>query len=127
MQYNWVDANPGDGTLFYRIRAVSLDASIQFSAIVKVALQTSMGGYTVYPNPVTDNIIGLQLKQLGKGTYQTRLLNQNGQVLHQQLIQYNGGTVANSIAPNTQLAAGQYQLQIISPDKTVTLLPVMVQ
>ena len=74
----------------------------------------------VYPNPVSNNIIGLQMNSLEAGLYAVRLINLTGEIITTTTIQYPGGQFTGTIAPPVYLPAGNYHLQIVNPGKRIT-------
>ena len=115
--YNWLDENAVPGNNFYRIKIIETNGQIKYSTIVKVAIDKTAGGITIYPNPVKNNTIILQFNNQKAGAYQIQLINNTGQVMYKNTIQNNGGSSTGSINLPARLAAGIYQLEIISPDK----------
>lgn len=76
---------------------------------------TTMGAIkliTVYPNPITDNNITLQLNDLSKGNYTLILSNKLGQHIYTRIIEHSGGSATKTIALIKGLATGIYQLNI---------------
>ena len=125
--YNWLDAAPALGTYYYRIRSLSYNDVLGYSNTVKVKLNRSTPAMYVFPNPVTENTIHLQMNGLVKGEYRVSLLNNLGQLVHSNLVNHVGGTATETIKVNNQLSKGAYQLRITSPDKKITTLKVIVQ
>lgn len=80
----------------------------------------------VFPNPVTNNNIQLQLNSAAPGKYSARLFNSIGQLVNTEILPHAGGTATKVIAPVSQLNNGNYQLEITSPDKKITVIKVFV-
>ncbi|MEO6229183.1 MAG: YDG domain-containing protein [Ferruginibacter sp.] len=123
--YSWLDVHPVTGDNYFRIVSIDQNGKRAFSRIVKVKIGKLSAGFTIYPNPVIGNTIGVQFNNMPAGKYKARLLNNLGQVLLIQSIEYAGGNSIQNITPTNTLAKGIYQLEIINPDKTNTTLKVI--
>jgi hypothetical protein len=66
----------------------------------------------VYPNPVKDQQIHIQLTGIEKGTYTLRLINSQGQLVQKQSLIYDGITNNIVIPLNNKLVTGIYYLQM---------------
>ncbi len=122
--YNWLDVSPVTGSNFYRIRNVDMDGSFQYSKIVEVKIDKTKSGFSVYPNPVTNNTIGLQMNNQPKGDYTLRLVNMAGQVLFTKSIYHPGGNTMEKIYTNTQLSKGVYKLELTDAKNTMGVVNV---
>jgi hypothetical protein len=125
--YNWLDLNSIKGDNFYRIKSVSLNGSIEYSKIVKVSLGKNKTGVSVYPNPVKDGVIGLQLSNAPAGTYTIILLNNAGQVVEKSTLKHAGGNASETIKPNNYLSAGNYNLEVSGPGNYRQVIKVLVE
>ncbi len=125
--YSWLDVQATAGDNYYRIKSISNRGSFEYSSIVKVAITKPGAGFTVYPNPVTDGNINLQINNLPAGIYTVRLLNNAGQVMIEKVITHISGNVINSIKPATTLVNGTYLLEINGPENKQTVIKVLVQ
>jgi len=94
--------------------------------VAKVKIRKSTPSIYVAPNPVTDNIIYLQMNNLPEGVYKVRLLNNLGQVILRNLISHAPGTATEAIRPQNKLVPGIYQVEVIAPAKEVHKLKVIV-
>lgn len=123
--YTVTDDQATEGDNFYRIKALSLDGSIQLSEIVKVAAITNTSGISIYT--IEKNTIRLQFKDCTKGKYSVVLIGSNG--AQQKMSDVNiadGNEAVNLELPVT--AAGNYYIKILKPDHTtitkqLTLIP----
>jgi hypothetical protein len=79
----------------------------------------------IYPNPITDGMIHLQLMNMPEGKYKIRLLNKLGQLIVQKQITHAGGNATELIKWDYNLAHGMYQLEVTNPDGTVKDLNVL--
>jgi hypothetical protein len=124
--YNWLDLKPVTGDNFYRIRSISKDGKTEYSKIVKVAIAKVKSGFAVFPNPVADGLIGLQMNNIPAGIYTVRVINSNGQVLSKEVINHMGGNATKTIAAASTMISGSYQLEITGTDNKINILRIMV-
>ena len=80
----------------------------------------------VFPNPVTNSTIQLQLNKAIAGVYATSLYGNNGQVINSEIINHAGGTATKMIQPKQRLTNGAYQLKVTDPAGIATVIKVIV-
>lgn len=124
--YNWLDVKTMPGDNFYRIRSISKDGKTTYSRIVKVTLGKGKTGFMVFPNPVADGMIGLQMSNIPAGKYTVRILNSDGKLVGREMISHPGGNSTQTITSAAQLISGTYQLEIIGEDNKVNILRLLV-
>ncbi|UEG49487.1 hypothetical protein LK994_12670 [Ferruginibacter lapsinanis] len=110
----WLDTKPLVGNNFYRVYGVGAGGQTFSSNIVKVTL--AKPALSVYPNPVTNGLIGVQLTNMPKGSYQVVVINSQGQKITARTINHAGGNGTEKIPLTTVKTKGIYQVQIIQPD-----------
>ncbi len=110
--YSFFDANPNSGVNYYRLKLIDKDASIKYSIIVKVNLTGKHDAIRVYPNPVVQKQITLQLSNLAKGKYEMILYNTAGQAVYKKEILHEGGSVSKVISLPAILSKGLYHVQV---------------
>lgn len=118
--YSWFDLNAAKGDHYYRIRAVNAAGTVVYSSIVKVNIsETPMNAeqISIYPNPVQNNKVSLQIGSLENGVYVIQVLNINGQVVKRLTISHTGGDFRYNFFLDNNLPAGKYQLQLIGSRK----------
>ena len=71
-------------------------------------------GIRIVPNPIKDQQVNIQFDKVGKGLYTLRFINQGGQQVLRQAIDYDGITPNKRITLDKQLPAGIYYLQLLS-------------
>jgi hypothetical protein len=125
--YSWADLHPATGIYYYRIRSIGLYGAVAYSETVKVKMVKSASGMYVFPNPVTDQKINLQINKAVQGIYTVKVLNAGGQQLMQQNILHPGGSAIHTITSGRQLASGAYELEVMGPDKKKTVIKILVQ
>jgi hypothetical protein len=123
--YHWLDKNPASGFNYYRIRSVDLDGKTSVTQTVKVKIETAIGNISVYPNPIANGIVNLQLGNQPEGVYNLRLLNPVGQVLLTKKINHTGGNHTEKINWDNSLPRGMYTLEISNAQTGVKIIKVM--
>ncbi len=124
--YNSLDALPLPRNNFYRIKSIDKDGTAGYSSIVKIVAGKEKAGFAVYPNPVTDGNITLQLSNLPAGVYTARLFNLSGVLITKDVINHPGGTSVKVIRPKTLPASGTYQLEITGMDGKASVIKILV-
>jgi hypothetical protein len=59
--YKWLDLNPVNGDHFYRIRCIGQNGDARYSNIVKVKIGCRYASISIYPNPIIDHKMNMQL------------------------------------------------------------------
>lgn len=126
VNYNGLDVSPAPGEYYYRIKSVSKMGVIAYSDAVKVKVVKSSPELYVFPNPVTNGVIQLQLNKAATGIYSTYLYNGNGQLLNTAFINHAGGTATKTIQQKQGLTSGTYQLNVTAPDGQMTIIKVVI-
>ena len=117
--YNWYDGNPSPGNNFYRIRSVGKTGAIVYSEIMRISLGKGAATVSVYPNPVKQEVLGLQMSNLEKGKYTIRLINQLGQQVYTKVIEHAGGSASHTLQIGT-LSKGMYRLEVKGKNAHIT-------
>jgi hypothetical protein len=118
--------SPAPGEYYYRIKSTSHNGIVTYSDVVKVKVMKASPELYVFPNPVTNNIIQLQLNKAVAGVYTTALYSNSGQLINTEIISHTGGTATKTIQPKQRLTAGTYQLMVAAPDGRMSMIKVVV-
>ena len=110
-KYIFQDANPNSGSNLYRLRLIDQNAAPKYSLIVKVDLTGKHSAVAIYPNPVFQQAITLQVNDMNRGNYALELYNQAGQLVYTKTIHHEGGSVTRSISLPAGLAKGVYSVR----------------
>lgn len=121
--YNDTDANVTGASNYYRIKIVSLDGKASYTQVVKVTNAGATGSISVFPNPIKDGIIHLELNNQPSGIYKIKLYNSIGQVIVSQNISHTEGS-SKEIINCQNLSKGIYQLEVNKPDGKVEVIKV---
>jgi trimeric autotransporter adhesin len=125
--YTWLDLSPLPGAYYYRIKCIGKNGVVAYSNVAKVTVIKSAPAMFVFPNPVTSNIIRLQMNKMSAGVYETVLLSEDGKVINRSRISHTGGTATETISPKAALPNGNYKIEVTGPDMKRTILKIMVQ
>jgi len=111
--YAMVDAQPINGTNYYRLEQVDKDGKITYSSIVSIKnIRSKWASINIYPNPVKNNL-QINIDALVNSQITLKVIDIYGR----QLIQssYNIATSASVInIPIHQLNAGVYYVQLLN-------------
>ncbi|MEP6948154.1 MAG: ice-binding family protein [Ginsengibacter sp.] len=112
--YSWLDTQAIAGYNYYRIKSVSINGEIKYSAVVKVAITKIKGSpsIAVYPNPETGNRISVLFVNIGKGTYTLQLFNAALQLVGIKTILHTATASSESFEIKGKLAKGMYDLKL---------------
>lgn len=124
--FNYTDVEPTAGIYYYRIKAVNEYGAYEYSDIAKVKVAKTKTQMYVYPNPVINGMIGLQMGKAAAGTYNVRLLNTNGQAILSKQLQHSAGTNTEYISYSQSLGKGTYQLEVTGTDKKKNIVAVVI-
>ena len=113
--YSYQDAQPGTAEKYYRVKAVGNAGEVKYSSIVKVNALTLKGSITMYPNPVSLPVATLKMTNIEKGKYTIVVYDQAGKLIKTLQFTHPGGSLNHSLNFD-RLAAGIYQLQVISTE-----------
>src|SRR5204863_3339984 len=80
--YTWFDPSPVKGDNFYRLKSVDKNGTVQFSSIIKITLGVAEGSIKVFPNPVVDKTISIQLNNVPAGDYTFSLYSVTGKRIY---------------------------------------------
>lgn len=125
--YGFTDVQPVQGNNFYRIRSIGINGSVQYSQVVKVNIGKGQQSVVIYPNPVQNGIVGLQMNNMPKGNYQVRITNAAGQLVYQQAISHQGGSATETLAAGNMIVKGVYQLELLSPDQSKSTIKLIAE
>lgn len=88
-------------------------------------LDKAIGTISVYPNPITNGVVNLQMGNQPEGVYGLRLLNPVGQVFLSKKIEHAGGNYTEKINWYYKMARGMYQLEVTKPGGEVHLIKLL--
>lgn len=125
--YDYMDERPLASDNYYRVKAISTNGQLQYSAIVKVAAIKEQPSIVVTPNPVTDGKIQVQFINQPAGEYQLQLANSAGQTVYRGRVSLNQPVFIKSLETGESLASGIYQLKVLGANGFQVVLPVYIK
>jgi len=123
--YSWLDVQAAEGYNYYRIKSVDVNGKAEYSKVVKVFIGTPRKAITVYPNPVTDGVIHLQLPGQPSGSYDVRLIDNAGQVISSKQILHTENINDETLLIDKRVAHGIYQLEVTPPDNKMISIKII--
>ncbi len=114
--YNLIDKNPLSGTSYYRLKQVDNDSKTAYSKSVSVNFgEKNTATLDIFPNPTTQDNIGLALYGEKEENYNISISNMEGKVIFSQNIKTDvSGTYKATLATQTNLAQGVYVMKVVS-------------
>lgn len=109
--YEWLDRQPYSGRNYYRIKAINIDRSVQYSNIVSVNTGKKEAAISIYPTIVSNGQFNLRLENANQGTYRISVINMSGQQVFAQTMAHTGGSSVQTINLPAMLS-GVYRLKI---------------
>jgi hypothetical protein len=125
--YTWLHSDVKYGDHYYKIRTIDRDGEIYYSKTVMVKMQQSEEGrFVVYPNPVVNREMHLQVFNKPAGRYVVELFNSSGVKVATRNFQHSGGNT-EWIIKSDKLAAGNYQIVIKGPAESKSTQKLLLQ
>jgi len=112
-KYSWDDNNREYRLAYYRIKAISLDGSANYTSILPVSGKHTGQSLLISPNPVVDGNLIMVINAIPAGKYNLKLLSNTGEVVQTKTltIQDQGSTVF-SLSLSAATGKGVYYLQL---------------
>ena len=127
--YNWVDTNAVVGTNYYRIYTIGDNLAIQdtsnvaravIDAGITAPVATTVSLIKVYPNPVTNGTVNVDLTNLPAGNYGIKIISTGGAVLLSETTYHGANDGPIAIPFGQGVSAGVYILEIIDTNGNKT-------
>ena len=109
--YLFTDKAPLSGNNYYRIQSTAIDGQTKYSTVLKVCTGKCATAIIVFPNPVINNTVKLQMMNQPAGNYTVRLISAFGQVLSVKQLSHQEGA-NESFIPSVAVPKGLYQLEV---------------
>ena len=109
--YLWFHKDASNGLNYYRIKAIAKDGGEKYSKVATVDLKKLNQSIVIYPNPLKERVITMQMKQMQPGVYGVVIYNLAGQAVFNKNVHYNGAAQSVSIPLHT-LPKGVYQFKL---------------
>lgn len=111
VKYEWLDEQPLSGINYYRILATEADGKIKYSNIA-TAVTAASGSISVYPNPVPNKTLKLNLENLPAGKYTVNIFDRTGRKILSTSLDYQGGIISKIISLEKSGARGICYLSV---------------
>lgn len=111
-KYSYIDLSASAGNNYYRIKAFDKDGTFAYSSVVFTVADSKVASVTVYPNPITNKQVNVQLSNLSKGSYNIEVYNNLGQAVLAKAIQFDGGASSLTLQLPSSVSAGLYRLSV---------------
>jgi hypothetical protein len=119
--YDWLDVSPLAGNSFYRIRATDIDGHVTYSAVARYnAVSDSRNKFDIFPNPVIDKKITVQIEAVHPGSYRLSVFSSSGNKVYEQQIENSGGTTSQQFILPSSTAKGTYIIRLSNSENQYT-------
>jgi hypothetical protein len=108
VNYSKIDSFPLMGNNFYRVKAIDRDGTLKYTSVALVSFINEKTSITIYPNPVQNRIINIQLDNLPKAKYQFLIHNDLGQRVFSTSFEHAGGSLNHSFVLPLNIKPGFY-------------------
>ena len=110
--YIFQDAQPFAEKNYYRLRLLELSPVIKYSSIVMIDMKRTDISMNIYPNPVRERVINIQMNNFAKGSYTIHLYNAAGQVEFTGNIYHDGRSSTQVLVLSNDLPPGTHYFQL---------------
>ena len=123
--YHYIDIHANLNAVWYRVKANTTSGSTVYSMIIKEnkVIEKSLNEFKVFPNPVINGNININLGKQPQGLYTLQIINSRSQLIYSEKLNIEADYVKrNIIIPG--LLTGVYRLIVINKNgiKTTTTL-----
>ncbi len=125
--YQYLQMQPSMDLHYYRVKANSLGGKIQYSATARVGQVTGADQFQVYPNPVQNKSLQMQMDVKIGGAHSLSLVTTGGSRQFLEHMQLSAGSINKTISLPADLAPGIYRLQITSPNGNILVKTISVR
>ena len=125
--YSFIDKEVQPAVHYYRVRGTDATGKIWYSKTVKLAVAEVLrpSSITIYPNPITNGVVNVQLSNQMAGVYGIRLFNPAGQVIMSRSANVQSAMHTEKIDWDYKLAHGTYLVEIKKPDNKTHIITVL--
>lgn len=117
--YSYTDQSPVSGINYYRIKSIDKSGALTYSSIVKVISQPKTG-ITIFPNPITNLKVNLQLEGVSAGKYAVNIYASNGQKVSSTSLNVVNSSIAQALTLPSSVKTGTYELELTNGATRVT-------
>jgi hypothetical protein len=113
--YTLTDAQPGAGTIYYRLKQVDNNGSFKVSGIVKVNLNAKDINVSLYPTVVTTGVLNYVIQNPVADKFVVQISDISGKRVNSSMEYFAVGSTQRSVNVST-LASGMYLLSVSNDD-----------
>jgi hypothetical protein len=117
--YLFVDVNNTNPMTYYKVSSVDFDGTIKYSDIVSVKNTSVKNELTIYPNPVRNGIMNIDVSSLRIQNYTYKIINALGQIVDQGTLNLMNNTFGKNVSLKSFVSAGLYTFKIVGEDGDV--------
>lgn len=120
INYSTIDENPLNGISYYRLKQTDFDGQEKYSQVVSMDFNIfdDNDQLSIYPNPAFPEFFNLILPLIDK-SFELFVVDNNGKLIFSDVI-HPLGNQTMSIYPPEPLSSGQYNVVLVSQDKSWT-------
>lgn len=115
INYSFDDTNPLAGRSYYRLKAVDLDGTFEYSQIILVDFSGFANAFAMYPNPNNGQHLTIQLGHNGEIDGVVSVFKMDGQKIISQRV----NSAQTTISFNEALERGRYLVQVVYADQVI--------
>ncbi len=105
------------GSCKFRIKVIHINGSISYSNEARVVIPDLKASISLLPNPIKNNQFHLAFNTVKVGKYQLKVINNLGQLLHQETIVHPSLSVSHSIRLPSTCKGSKVLFIIVTPEK----------
>lgn len=125
--YTYLDTKANTGDNIYRIKMMGLDGENKYTGNVLINMAPLITGSFIYPNPVINKQVHLQMNNQPPGDYSIVVTNNSGQTVYTGMVQNTGNNNSFVFALPATVAAGMYTLKLTTPLKKMSTQKLIVE
>lgn len=117
--YQFIDQNAPDGTLFYRLKQLDTDNNFKYSGIIKISSITNKQDITTFPNPFADHLT-ISIQSTGQTPVSIALSDATGKIILKETKYLYQGVNSIGLQVPVSLPKGIYQVTIMDASGNIT-------
>jgi hypothetical protein len=125
--YSFVDMNLFAGANYYRIKAIDKSGLVTYSNIVKISIGKNNIDLTIYPNPVKNKTMNLNIVNTSSGKYALTVIDISGRTIYSASINHVAGSAVYPITLPAYINTGNYSVKLISSNGTMIVKNIIVE
>lgn len=114
--YLLVDINNANPITYYKLSSVDFDGTIKYSKIVSVKNTSVKNELSIYPNPVSNGIMNIDISSLRNQFYNYTLINAVGQVAEKGTLNLRNHIITVNVSLQSFVSPGIYTFRIVGED-----------